>query len=75
MASQLAFTPTGKEILISDEASYTLFERASRRKVWDWRSPGYFTSQFALAPDGRHVALCNSNGTIYIVRLKEATKP
>jgi len=28
-----------------------------------------------VAPDRRHVALANSNGTIYIVRLKGPDKP
>jgi WD40 repeat protein len=38
------------------------------RKRWQWRPP-HGDTHFVLAPDRRHVALCNSNGTIYIIRL------
>jgi hypothetical protein len=37
--------------------------------VWAWEAPGNLL-EFAIAPDRRHAALANSNGTIYIVRLK-----
>jgi WD40 repeat protein/tRNA A-37 threonylcarbamoyl transferase component Bud32 len=41
-------------------------------KVREWRFPGP-VSQVAFAADGRHLATSNSNGTVYILRVVEAS--
>jgi WD40 repeat protein len=53
----------------------TLRDRKSGKVLWHWQPPaGHWSTIAAVAPDGRHIALGNANGTVYIVRLKEAPK-
>jgi len=39
-------------------------------KLWEWQPPGAVRS-VEFAPDGRHLALVNGNGTLYVVRLED----
>lgn len=68
------FVLGGKALLFTWDERYTLVDRTSCAKQWSWIAPAG-KGQVTQAPDGRHVALSNANGTIYIVRLKEAAKP
>jgi WD40 repeat protein len=62
-------------LTMADYGDCTLRDRKTGKVQWHWRSPpGRWSSIAAVAPDGRHIALGNANGTVYIVRLKEAPK-
>jgi WD40 repeat protein len=64
----------GDALLIQQDEGCLLRDKKSGKQLWRWQPPAG-GSRFALAPDRRHVALANSNGTIYIVRLKGPDKP
>jgi WD40 repeat protein len=65
----LDFLPNGKALLSADEEGLVvLWDAATGDTVWDWQLPGA-VSGVAAAPDGRHFATANSNGTVYVVRL------
>lgn len=73
---QVAFALGGKALLMGSAwGEYALIDRAKQHKLWHWQPPGRGYLPFTMAPDERHVALCNVNGTVYIVRLKEVGKP
>jgi hypothetical protein len=44
-----------------------LWEAATRKKLHEWVLPGP-VFRVAVAPDGRHLATANSNGTAYFLR-------
>lgn len=64
----LAFSPDC-QYLLSFGAELTVWSIKSGEKVKTLPLPIFSNSQVALAPDGRHIALGNTNGTIYILRL------
>jgi hypothetical protein len=62
-------------LTMSNYVACTLRDRKSGKVLWRWQPPpGHWTYIAAVAPDGRHIALGNANGTVYLVRLKEAPK-
>jgi WD40 repeat protein len=65
----IVWLPSGK-ILASagEDGLVVLWDASTGEMIWDWRLPGA-VSAVAAAPDNRHLALANSNGTIYILRL------
>lgn len=69
----LAFAPDGKTLACS-AYGVQLWDFAARTKLRGWQLPGQVGS-VAFAPDGRHLATGNSNGTIYILRLAPAPEP
>jgi WD40 repeat protein len=72
---RLAFTPDGRHLLSLDKAGRLVFwSTASGRKIKEIQLPGNIKHiqnipVAEIAPDGRHVAVGNPNGTIYILRL------
>jgi WD40 repeat protein len=62
----LAITPTGR-IVVGGEAHLSVWTRKGE-KVAETRLPGLMHAM-ALAPDGRHVATANGDGTVYVIRL------
>jgi WD40 repeat protein len=64
--------PPGGETLISagDDGKIVLRELASLKpiKKWQWSQT---LRGIALAPDGRHLAAANADGSVYILRLRE----
>jgi WD40 repeat protein len=66
---RVAFTPNGKRLVSSFASGHVLvFETDSREKSEKWAVSQGIDS-FALAADGRHVALGNKKGKVYILRL------
>jgi serine/threonine protein kinase len=64
----IAFSPSGTQVLTVDvRGVVTLFE-TSGKKVRDWSLPG-LSNDAVFAPDGRHIAVAGSNGTVYILRI------
>jgi WD40 repeat protein len=47
-----------------------LWDVAKQAKVREWQMPGPVLA-VGFAPDGRHLAAANGNGTVYVLRLKE----
>jgi WD40 repeat protein len=65
----LVYLPGGKALASADEAGLVvLWDAVTGETLWDWQLPGA-VSALAAAPDGRHLALGNSNTTVYILRL------
>jgi WD40 repeat protein len=50
------------------EGRIILWDAATGQKRRDWQLPG-IVGAIAFAPDGRHLAAVNANGTVYILRL------
>jgi WD40 repeat protein/serine/threonine protein kinase len=55
-----------------DDGRLVLWDLEANRNLQDWRLPGGI-SALLFAPDGRHLAVGNTNGTVYIIRLKGPT--
>jgi len=68
-----AFAPDGKTAAIAYSSSLVLLEMPSGNRMKEWQFPGQVQS-VAFAPDGRHLAVANGNGTLYVLRLAEAGK-
>jgi WD40 repeat protein len=80
--SGLAFAPDGRRLATAYGPGWLRPAQGCRVIVWDaggrklqeWPFPGP-VSGVAFAPDGRHLATANSNGTVYIVRLRRGGTP
>jgi WD40 repeat protein/serine/threonine protein kinase len=75
--TSVALAPNGKVAASSDEAgSVILWDVSTGDKMHDWKLPGS-VEHVVFAPDGRHLALGNSNGTVYLLRVGAllATRP
>jgi WD40 repeat protein len=47
-----------------------VWSAATGKRLGEYRLPGPVKQPFAIAPDGRHVAVINDNGTAYILRIE-----
>ncbi len=71
----LAISPDDKMLATSsDKGGIFLWELASGKKLKEWRLP-FRVLQVAFAPDARHLAVANGNGTISILRLGKGPAP
>jgi WD40 repeat protein len=78
----LAFAPDGRRLATAYCPGWFQSARGSRVIMWDadgrklqeWQFPGRVNG-VAFAPDGHHLATANSNGTVYIVRLRRGGTP
>jgi hypothetical protein len=70
----VAFTPDGKWLTTTDlVGNLSLWNLATgERKTWPLVPPVW---RGTLAPDGRHVAVTNGNGTVYVIRLWPTPRP
>jgi WD40 repeat protein len=66
----LDFALGGEAVLTTEDFACILRDKMTGKLRWRWDASGNYPA-LALAPDRRHVALGNANGTIYILRLKE----
>jgi hypothetical protein len=65
----LVFLPDGKSLLSGSEGGELVWwDVPSEARLRRWQLPGRING-LACAADGRHVAIGNSNGTIYGFRL------
>ena len=74
----VAFSPDGRQVAASHNDHGTndfvaLFNDAGECQT-QWEFPSA-PSDLAFAPDGRHLLTANTNGTVYILHLKDAAKP
>ena len=74
----VAFSPDGRQLAASCFGSgvphgVRLFNAAGEPQT-QWEFP-MSPADLAFAPDGRHLLTANTNGTVYILRLKDAAKP
>ncbi len=67
------FSPDGKLAAAVTGTGVSLLEMPSANRVQDFPCPGPIQG-IAFAPDGRHIAIGNGNGTIYLLRLGGAAK-
>ncbi|MBL8795553.1 MAG: protein kinase [Planctomycetia bacterium] len=64
----LAYSPDGALLAISYTGKVVLYDVAHQKVLRDWELPGT-VEDLAFAPDSRHLALANGNGTLYLLRL------
>jgi len=63
-----AFSADGRRLVSGgQDRRVIVWDAASGQKLHEWKMPAEVNA-VALAPDGRHVAIGNWNGTIYLVR-------
>jgi WD40 repeat protein len=74
---QLVVSPNGRRIAALGGNRITIWDIPTNRKLIEWQLP-LFQYNFAFrsapvqfAPDGRHLATANSNGTVYVFRIPE----
>jgi WD40 repeat protein len=71
----LAFTPDSTVLACAgSQGELALWDLAKKAKARGWQLPASFRAA-AFAPDGRHLALANVNGTVYILRVTAAPNP
>jgi WD40 repeat protein len=56
-------------VALKDKGSLTVWSASTGKKLRRYALPG--CRQFKLAPDGRHLATANANGTVYILRFRD----
>jgi formylglycine-generating enzyme required for sulfatase activity len=65
----IEYFPDGKTLVSSGEHGLvTLWNAVTGKSLREWQFPGVYAS---IAPDGRHLATANGNGTVYILRIAE----
>ena len=70
----VGFLPGGKALLSAGEdGQVILWSARTGETLWDWQLPGA-VSAVAAAPDGRHIATANSNGTVYVLRVSRVPR-
>jgi WD40 repeat protein len=70
----LHFLPDGEGLVSAGEdGQLILHGPRSGQALNSWRFPGAIRD-LAVAVDGRHLATANSNGTVYILRLRSTGK-
>lgn len=68
----LAFTPSGQALITAGANGQLIqWDTVSGKRLWEGQLPGTVRG-LACAADGRHLALANANGTIYLLRLAPA---
>ena len=67
------FHPDGRRLIVSNTNAIETWDRTTGEKLHTTALKGFNLRliDFDLSPDGRHIAVANSNGTAYILRLVE----
>ncbi len=66
----LSFSPNDKTLAAGCDDGTVLIWDTDGKGIQRWRQSGPVRS-VSFTADGRHLAIGNSNGTVYILRLKE----
>lgn len=69
----VAFSADGSTLISTGHNGLTEWDALSGEKLREWSLPGYVNG-LSFAPDGRHLATGNGNGTVYVLRLKPAPR-
>ncbi len=65
----IAFSPCGRMLVsVGEDRVVNMWDVESGKKFRDWRFR-WPIPQVIFAPEGRHVATANANGTVYVLRL------
>jgi WD40 repeat protein len=64
----VSFGPEGRYLAGALDGRVVVWDTTGHKRVWDHELPGV-VMRVAFAPDGRHLATLNGNGTVYIFRL------
>ena len=71
----LAISPDDKLLATSSDQGFIyLWDFATGNKIKEWHFP-FPVQQVAFAPDARHLAVANGNGTVFILRLNKGPAP
>jgi WD40 repeat protein len=62
------FSPDGSRVVTARDRAVAAWDAVDGRKVAGWQLPAAVNAA-ALAPDGRHLAVGNPNGTVWVLRL------
>jgi serine/threonine protein kinase/WD40 repeat protein len=67
----VSFSPAGDRLVVAtNTGKLIVWDVSTEKEWWQCQLPG-FADKVRITPDGRHVVTVNSNGTIYILRLKD----
>ena len=67
----LAYSPDGRLLASADRGGRVILRETATGKARDnWKLPGAVNG-LAFAADGKHLALANFNGTVYVLRLEK----
>ena len=70
--TSVAFAPDGQTLASAGPTGrLMLWQTATGQKLREWQLPGTIL-RVEFTPDGRHLALGNANGTVYVLRLAAA---
>lgn len=70
--TSVAFSPDGKRLVVADQSGrLNLWDAETRRHQRTISLPGPIRAA-VFAPDSRHIATANGNGTVYLLRLDRA---
>jgi WD40 repeat protein len=64
----VAIAPSGRLVAQAVDNTVIVWNPMSGKRLYQWQLPGEVRA-LAFAPDNRHLATANSNGTVYIFRL------
>jgi serine/threonine protein kinase/WD40 repeat protein len=65
------FTPDGQALVsLGDDGQLVVWNLATqvKQRAWAWKAPGPRPQSFAIAPDGRHLAVGMGNGSVVLLR-------
>jgi WD40 repeat protein len=72
--TSVAFAPDSKTLVSASQAGQVIrWSATTGNDLMQWELPGAVNG-VTYATDGRHLALANANGTVYILRLGPSPK-
>lgn len=74
--SQGQLSADGKRVAAVLNGRVTVFELETGKQLWTWTPPAHFygVRGVALSPDGGHLLTANGDGTVYVIRLPQASR-
>jgi uncharacterized protein with WD repeat len=69
---RLAVSPDGRRLATLNANRIAIWDIPTSKRLIAWEFPST-TNDILFAPDGRHMTIANPNGTVYVLRIPEAT--